>query len=97
MDLDKVCPHENFEAIVAVHRLTKSDEDLEVEAFHVELTINCICGEKFRFNGVKAGLNPKYPTCSVDEFTLNIPIRPASADPDFGLGIPGYAINYRGV
>lgn len=28
----------------------------------------------------------------VDETELRAPLRPASADPDFGLGIPGVAI-----
>jgi hypothetical protein len=33
--------------------------------------------------------------CSVDEFELRAPIRPASGDPDFGLGIPGYAVSWE--
>jgi hypothetical protein len=33
---------------------------------------------------------------SVDETELHAPLRPASVDPDFGLGLPGFAIQYRG-
>jgi len=33
--------------------------------------------------------------CSVDETVLVAPLRPASADPDFGMGLPGYAIQFR--
>lgn len=32
-----------------------------------------------------------YINC-VDETELRIPIRPSSADPDFGTGIPGFAL-----
>jgi hypothetical protein len=84
------CEHENFEARVAVNRLT------DIPAFIADLTIKCSgCGEKFRFTGVKAGYSPAQPMCSADETELCIPIRPASADPDFGLGMPGFAIRVR--
>jgi hypothetical protein len=33
--------------------------------------------------------------CSVDESTLRAPLRPASADPDFGMGLPGFAVTWR--
>jgi hypothetical protein len=35
------------------------------------------------------------PACTADEFTLHAPVRPASADLDFGPGIPGFAIRYN--
>lgn len=25
----------------------------------------------------------------------NVPIRPASSDPDFGIGMPGFAVRFR--
>ncbi len=34
--------------------------------------------------------------CSVDETELRAPIRPASSDPDFSLGLPGFAVNFVG-
>lgn len=45
--------------------------------------------------GVQAGLSSARPTCSVDETELLAPLRPASSDPDFGLGIPGFAITWQ--
>ncbi|WP_439947213.1 hypothetical protein [Streptomyces sp. BBFR109] len=53
------------------------------------------CGEPFRWTGVQAGVSPRQPMCSVDETELRAPLRPASADPDFGLGLPGFTVNYR--
>ena len=92
---DKPCPHENFEAWTAVGRLQPS-EGQPVNAYTAEIRINCAdCGEPFRFIGVQAGLRGDRPMCSVDETELRAPIRPASSDPDFGLGIPGFAIQVR--
>jgi hypothetical protein len=94
-DPDRPCPHENFSAAVGVNRLT--DEAGTVNAFSAEITVECAaCGEKFRWIGADAGLSPGKPMVSVDEFTLRAPIRPASADPDFGLGIPGFSIRQSG-
>lgn len=95
VDPDRACEHLNFAADVEVNRLT-TEEGGPVTAFILDLTVSCAdCEEKFRFHGVQAGLLADRPTCSVDEATLHAPIRPASSDPDFGLGIPGYAITYR--
>lgn len=94
-DPDRACPHETFDADVEVNRLT-GVEGGPVVAFVADITIGCsACGEAFRFSGAPAGFSPAHPTVSVDEATIHLPIRPASADRDFGLGIPGYAINYR--
>lgn len=96
VDPDLPCPHEDFNVFADVNRLTESDDSTEVIAYSCDLRIRCDgCGEHFRFIGVPAGMSPAEPRCSVDEKTLSIPIRPASSDPDFGLGIPGYAIQYR--
>ncbi len=95
-DSDKPCPHENFEALVGVNRLLSGDDSTEPNAFAADITVNCAgCGERFRWIGVPAGLNGGHPTVSVDEFTLHAPLRPATSDPDFGLGIPGFAITMR--
>lgn len=95
VDPDKPCPHEDFDASVEVNRLT-SAEGGPVTAYTAGIRINCAgCGEAFRWIGVQAGLMPDRPMVSIDEAELHAPIRPASADPDFGLGIPGFAVNYR--
>lgn len=91
-DPDQACAHENFEVLVEVNRLSATDGG-EINAFGADITVCCAdCGEKFRWIGVPAGLSPARPMCSVDETELRAPLRPASSDPDFGLGIPGFAI-----
>ena len=50
------------------------------------------CDEPFRWIGVPIGLSPRQPMVSVDETELRAPLRPASSDPDFGLGLPGFAV-----
>ena len=95
-DPDKPCQHVDMHLDADVQRLTASDDDATVVAYIVELSIRCLaCQERFRWTGVPAGLMPDRPACSADEFVLHAPIRPASADPDFGLDIPGFAIQYR--
>jgi hypothetical protein len=95
-DPDLACPHENFEAFVDVGRITRSEDDPTVVAYSAEVRVKCVdCGETFRWCGVPAGMSSARPMCSVDETVLYAPLRPASADPDFGLGIPGYAITMR--
>ena len=96
IDLDRPCPHENFAANVEVIRLTNG-ENGPVHAYSADITVRCAdCDEPFRWIGVQAGLRPDRPMCSVDETELRAPLRPASSDPDFGLGIPGFAVQFRG-
>ena len=93
---DRACPHENFAAQVDVNRLTRSDDDTTVVGYSADITVACMdCGEPFRWTGLAAGLSPAQPMCSIDEKTLIAPLRPASADPDFGLGLPRYSVAYR--
>ncbi|MGW4757745.1 hypothetical protein [Streptomyces chartreusis] len=93
---DLPCPHENFDAYVEVNRVTASDEDPTVIGYHADIKVNCHdCGEPFRWTGVQAGSSQGQPMCSVDEKELRAPLRPASADPDFGLGIPGFSVGFR--
>lgn len=95
-DPDRACPHENFDVFAAVNRLTATDGG-PVEAYFADIKIECRdCHEPFRFIGAPAGLQPGRPSVSVDETELRAPIRPASSDPDFGLGIPGFAVRYHG-
>lgn len=92
-DPDRACPHENFDAYVAVNRLTVSDDDPTVRGYSADIRVNCRdCDEPFRWTGLPAGLSPAHPMCNIDETVLSAPLRPASADPDFGLGLPGYAV-----
>lgn len=94
---DQPCPHENFTANVAVHRLTASDTDPTVVGYYADITMQCAgCEEPFRWTGLQAGLSQARPMCSVDETELHAPLRPASTDPDFGMSLPGYAVTWRG-
>lgn len=94
---DLPCPHENFAANVEVNRLASSEEPgAPITGYAADITVWCAdCGERFRWIGVQAGLMPSQPMCSVDETELRAPLRPASADPDFGMGIPGFAVTYQ--
>jgi hypothetical protein len=71
-------------------------EPANVVGFSASVFVRCTdCDERFRWIGVPAGLSPHRPMCSVDETELRAPLRPASSDPDFGMGIPGFAVRYR--
>jgi hypothetical protein len=92
IDPDRACPHQNFTADVAVNRLFRV-EGGPVDGYSADITVRCAdCTEPFRWVGVPAGLHPGRPMCSVDQTELRAPLRPASSDPDYGLGIPGFAI-----
>jgi hypothetical protein len=94
-DPDKPCPHEDFRADVEVNRLTDVDGG-PVTGYSADVRIRCAqCDEPFRWIGVQAGLNSGRPMVSVDETELHAPVRPASSDPDFGLGIPGFAVTWK--
>ncbi len=96
VDPDRPCLHTVFAATVTVARVEPDDTGMP-KAFVAEVVVQCApppegCAEPFRFSGAPAGLNYRHPTVSVDEKTLHAPMRPASADPDFGMGLPGFAI-----
>lgn len=97
-DPDRACPHERFHATVEVTRMVdEPGPDALTRGYSAAIWIQCaVCGEPFRWIGVPAGVLADRPACSVDESELRAPIRPASSDPDFGLGIPGFAVRYRG-
>lgn len=95
-DPDRACPHEDFEVFAEINRLTASDDNPTIVGYSADIKVRCAnCGEQFRWIGVPAGMSPRRPMCGIDETELHAPLRPASADPDFGLGIPGFAIGYR--
>lgn len=93
---DRACLHLDFEANVVVNRIA---EDGQVPTAYVaDITVCCaVCREPFRWTGLIAGLSYNHPMVSVDETELRAPLRPASSDPDFGLGLPGFAITMREV
>jgi hypothetical protein len=93
---DRPCPHPDVDASVSVARITATEGGDPI-AFSATITVNCTeCGEPFRWSGVPAGLSPAHPTCNLTETELIAPLRPASSDPDFGLGLPGFSVTYRG-
>lgn len=97
MDLDRPCPHENFAAVVEVNRITAGDNDPTVVAYSADIKVECHdCGEPFRWTGAPVGASPREPMCSIDQTELRAPLRPASADPDFGLGLPAVTVIARG-
>lgn len=64
--------------------------------YAAELKVECAaCGERFRWIGAPAGVLSDRPACSVDEYELRAPLRPATADADFGMGIPGFSVTMR--
>lgn len=89
---DRACPHEEFAALVEVNRI-RADKNMSVVGYSADIKVHCCdCGEPFRWIGVEPGASPRGPMCSIDETELRAPLRPASADPDFGLGLPGVAV-----
>jgi len=98
MNPDRPCRHLRFAAQVDVNRVGEGETaDGMPRAYVADVRVSCEdCGEPFRFTGLRAGLSFAHPMVSVDETELHAPIRPASADPDFGMGMPGFAVTYRG-
>lgn len=94
---DRPCPHENFNATVDINRIgTEETSDGMPRAYVADIRVRCAdCKEPFRWTGLRAGVSFAHPMVSVDETELHAPLRPASADPDFGMGLPGFAISYR--
>jgi len=70
------CPHENFEAVVDVNRITETEGGPAVR-FNADVRITCAgCGTPFRFIGLPAGLDLNSPTVSVDATEGRFPIAP---------------------
>jgi hypothetical protein len=99
-DPDRACLHPDFALFADVGRIVAEgqpeNDETPAIAFRASIRVDCaVCGEKFRWIGVEAGDMPSRPMVGIDEFELRAPIRPASADPDFGLGMPGFAVRFR--
>jgi len=94
-DQDKPCEHETFAAVVEVNRI--APEGGSLTGLMADVTVWCSdCNEKFRFTGCEPGLSFAAPTVSIDGTQLHAPLRPASADPDFGLGLPSFSVHLEG-
>jgi hypothetical protein len=92
MDPDLPCPHEDCLAAVEVVRRT-AHEGGPVVGFTTAIRVWCAdCDEPFRWTGLQVGDMPDRPMVSVDGRELRAPLRPASSDPDFGLGLPGFSM-----
>lgn len=66
------CKHENFSVVAEVHRLTKSDTDDTVIAFHAKFDVRCSdCGKHFEFE------SPSRAVRSLDREQLSITIKPS--------------------
>jgi hypothetical protein len=95
IDPDRACPHEDFQVDCDMNRITGDGGGSPI-AFSLDVRVRCLqCAEVFRFTGMPAGLSPSGPHCSPDETEARLPMRPASSDPDFGLGLPGFSIRVR--
>lgn len=89
------CEHEDFAAFVDVARVT-SEEGGPVAGFYAEVRVECVqCAEPFVFRGLPVGLSQAQPCISPDGLELRVPCLPQSADPHFGLGLPGFAARVR--
>jgi hypothetical protein len=95
-DPDRACLHQEFDATVEVNRIA-DDPTRPPTAYMADIRVSCKqCGEPFRWTGCRAGAHFQGPPMvSADETELRAPLRPASADPDFGMGLPGFAIGFR--
>ena len=95
VDQDKPCEHKNFEAVVEVNRI--APEGGSLTGLMADVQVWCSdCNEVFRWTGCEPGLSFTAPTVSIDGTQLHAPLRPASADPDFGLGLPSFSVHFRG-
>lgn len=95
-DPDGACPHEDFEAVVSVTRLTDA-EGGPVTGFSAEVTVQCAaegCAEPFVFVGAPTGYSPRQPMTSFDGRTLRAPIRPANAPEGWGERGPAVGLRF---
>lgn len=96
VDPDRPCYHLTFMADVDVirHPVDERTPTGEADAYMAEVTIRCAeCAEPFTWVGpYHVGLLPYGPTIDPSAQELRAPIRPRSAEPDFGLGLPGFTV-----
>lgn len=97
VDPDRPCPHADFKAVVEVTRIAASDDDPTIIGYTAEIHVWCVdCDEPFRWTGpYDVGMAPNRPCVDPAGTELRAPIRPASADPDFGMGLGGFVVQFR--
>jgi hypothetical protein len=68
--MSDTCPHETFEANVAVARIS------DASVWYADLTLRCVeCGQKMEFIGFPMGLSPGEPMVDVTGTELRIPFK----------------------
>lgn len=92
LDLDKPCPHEEFDAVVGVGRITEVEGGPVVQ-YQADVRVWCkACNEPMVWIGVDPGLSPREPRMSIDGKELHLPCRPETSPADFGLDGPGFDV-----
>jgi hypothetical protein len=87
------CAHQDFEAVVDVHRL--EDEPGKVRAFLADVRIRCAqCGRQFQFLGLDQGLDIGGAAVSFDRTEAHLTISPDGLPP--GKGVRGFSIKHSG-
>ena len=74
----KECAHPDFEAFVAVTRITEDNPPYIVTGFCADIRIRCCeCEVPFEFIGIECGMSNEHPMKSADGSELRAPIKPA--------------------
>jgi hypothetical protein len=90
------CLHEDFDARVEVTRIA-NDPTRPPDAYMADIEIKCaVCGERFYWPGLAAGMNYNRPMVSVNGFQLRAPIRPDSTDRELTIHAPGFSVEVYG-
>lgn len=86
------CQHEDFDAIVAVGRISK-DEGGSIKCFLCEVQVKCkACGAQLAFRGLPVGLSYDRPTVDLAGTTATLPAWPENEPFDKDHGLIGYAV-----
>jgi hypothetical protein len=92
LDLDRPCPHEEFDASVDVGRISDVEGGPIVQ-YSATMRVWCkACQEPMVWIGVDPGLSPRGPRMSIDAQSLVAPCRPETSPADFGLDGPGFDV-----
>lgn len=105
VDLDRPCLHPDFDAVVNVGRCLPDGSDTDDPTihpigYHAEIRVWCkACGEPFCWLMPEGsvGLQADRPMIDPEAQELRAPLRPKSAEPEFGLTLPGFHVRFREV
>lgn len=87
------CEHKNFQAQVAVGRLSDKDGG-PVTHFNADITVKCTdCGMPFQFFCKDVGILNDRPTVNPDGTELRVPIRPNDGTLVIPRSRPQFSIN----